>query len=476
MRGLNCAVAAAVARRSGWFIGVLLTLSGVTGPDAAGAESRPNFVVIVADDLRFDAAGASGNRFARTPALDSLAARSVRFTNGFVTLAHCTASRAAFLTGRYGSATGVLAAREGLLPTERTVAHLLRDAGYRTGLVGKWDLNNRPDELGFEESTVFHRNGTYYGRAVNERGRTRRVPGHIEEYCAGQSIAFIKRAQAERKPFLLFHCPQLPHMNDRSKWDATPRARARFSPGTFPLPDSWMDDGLGKPPYLQAARSRVVARDEYSYDEPEAVRRHLRDYHAVVSDLDTALSRLLAALDDLELRRNTFVILSSDGGFFIGEHRLTSKILAYEESMRVPFWVSGPGLGAADDDRLVLNIDVAPTLLELAGLTPPRAMHGASLVPLLRRQQAASWRSSFHYESDETLLGVWPLRAVRTDRWKYIQTFEPGRGTERPVFEELYDLRNDPGERRNRALEGGFRPKLEELEKELAALRGRCAN
>jgi arylsulfatase A-like enzyme len=272
------------------------------------------------------------------------------------------------------------------------------------------------------------------------------------------------------------------------------------------VPASWRDDLSGKPPYLARSRFRTQG-EKYGYATEAGIRAHRRQYLAIVSQMDRSLGRLVEACGRLGLGENTYVFLMGDNGWFMGEHGFTSKVLAYEESMRVPLVVAGPGLEGAADGRLVLNADLAPTMLDLAGLPVPGNMHGRSLAPLLGgrnlaaalggratppalvgqatlaggraplagRQaplggQAPPWRESILYEALAPELSSWPLVAVRTRDFKYIQTFDLADRSQ-TAFEELYDLRNDPAEMRNLAPSPEDRETLDRLKDELARLR-----
>jgi arylsulfatase A-like enzyme len=410
---------------------------------------RPNFVFILTDDQRHDAMGCAGNRWIHTPNIDALAARGVRFTRAFVTLSICSPSRATCLTGRYGSRCGVMSLGKGLNAGEKTFAHHLKAAGYRTGIVGKWHLRDRPRDCGFDYAAYFQGNGPHYDRRVVEGGRKKVAKGYIEDYSAAKCVEFMRAASDEDSPFLLWWCTQVPHMTDRFTWDARRETLARYDAGRLPLPVTWRDDLSGKPPYLKTARSRTRALT-YGYDKAESVRRHLRRYYAAITDMDAAVGSLLKGLDALHLRDSTYVFFLSDNGWLLGEHGLTSKVLPYEESIRVPMILAGPRVKPGVDGHLVLNADVMPTMLELAGLAPAGNVHGRSLLPLLTKAETP-WRESILYEAPVSVLGSAPLLAVRTERWKYVRTFEGKRLSEaaKVTFEELYDLRSDPHETTN---------------------------
>lgn len=436
------------------------------------ADKRPNFLFVLTDDQRFDALGCAGNPVIRTPAMDSLAKRGLRFSNAFVTTSVCSASRAAIFTGRYGSANGVPGLGGGLRAGERTFVGSLKSAGYRTGFAGKWHLDNPrdPEAAGFEASTWFKSNGPHFDRKVTESGKQRVAPGFIEDYLAGQVIAFLEDAARGPAPFFFHLCTQLPHMNPQFDWQPRAETLRLYDGKPFRLPPNWRDDLRGKPPYLAAGRHRTQA-ESYGYGGEAGVLNHLKRYYAAITDLDRALGTVFTALDRLGLRENTYVLLMGDNGWFIGEHGFTSKVLPYEESIRVPLIVSGPGLRAAVCDSMVLNADIAPTLLDLAGLPASSNMHGRSLRPSLEGRTAPP-RAAMLYEALEPTLGSWPMVAIREKRWKYIRTFEL-QHPEKLAFEELYDLENDPGELRNVAAAAGNGELVRRLRRELDGLRQR---
>lgn len=410
----------------------------------------PNVVFIHTDDQRHDALGCAGNPLIETPAIDSLAAGGVRFQNAFVTTSICCPSRACCFTGRYGSLNGVTSVpgaplREG----QTTFVSSLKEAGYRAGYVGKWHLAGpaTPEEAGFDFASYFVSNGPQWDRKVTEQGEPQTASGFIEDYIAGQALQFLD--QAAPGPFLLHYSTQVPHMDHEFQWRPKAETRERYAAINPPLPPSYNDDLTGKPGYLRDSRSIHQAR-RYGYDDPANVISHTRDYYAAITDMDAALGRLFGALDSAGLRDNTYFILMGDNGWLLGEHRFTSKVLAYEESIRVPMIVAGPDIqpGQVRDD-IVINADVAPTILDFAGLPQPNNLNGRSLYSLLSGAQE-DWRRSFYYEVTEPSLGVQPQRAIRNNRWKYILT-DTSQVAPEPSFEELYDLTADPAELNNLA-------------------------
>jgi arylsulfatase A-like enzyme len=393
--------------------------------------------------------------------MDSLAARGVRFEKAFVTLSICSPSRAACLTGRYGSANGVTSVPGTLNKDERTICHYLKDAGYRTGMVGKWHLGNSPAECGFDSAEFFRANGTYYNRKILRNGKKTTAQGYIEDYNAEKAIEFLEEGSP---PFMLWLCTQVPHMDHTFDWPARKETLARYDLSEMPVPETWRDDLKGKPAYLAQERNRKQAL-RYGYDKKENIRRHFQRYYAAITEMDAALGRVLQAVDRLGLRDSTYILFMGDNGWFMGEHGLTSKVLPYEESIRVPMIIAGPGITRGVDSNLVLNIDMAPTILELAQVEVPENVHGTSLAPLLGNT-ATEWRQSFLYEAPRSSLGSRPLSALRTHRYKFVQTCDVDE-PQRVVFEELYDLKQDPKEMNNVVDEPSYAGIARQLRREL---------
>jgi arylsulfatase A-like enzyme len=444
-----------------------LGLIVVCSESLCAAKSSPNFIFILSDDQRFDALGANGNKAIHTPNLDRVAARGVRFSNSYVVMSLCSPSRAAILTGRYGSANGVTALNGRLNDGEKTFAESFKDAGYRTAFVGKWHLENKPEDSGFDYHCYFHGNGPYFHRQVWNNGKQVKPAEHVDEYCVEQSTAFLEKAAMQTKPFVLFHATQLPHMDNKQSWPSKPEFRNSYDPGNLPLAGSWRGDLTGKPPYLAGVRNRTQA-DSYGYDKEGKIRAHIRDYYAVVTEMDDFLGRLFVTMDRLKLWENTWLIFASDNGWLLGEHRMTSKVLPYDPSIRVPMFIVGPGLKPHVEKRIALNIDLAPTLLNLAGIDVPKKMHGRSLVPLLREEKV-SWRDSFIYECIDSYGGTHPMLGACTPETKLIQTWDDRATIKKaPDFLELYGLKSDPEETNNLA---GNKEKAEiqdRLSKEIA--------
>ena len=327
---------------------------------------------------------------------------------------------------------------------EPTFAKALQAAGYATGVTGKWHLKTSPQECGFEFVSTCWSNGTWYDRAFTIDGESKIMPGFVDDVVADESIRFMHQAVNNNRPFMLWACTQVPHMDHKFSWPAAAHFVDRHDPDNMPLPKTWNDDLSGKPDYLRRSRNRTQAL-KYGYDDPTNIRRHTRDYVASVEQMDAAVGRVIEELDRLQVRDNTWIIFMGDNGWMLGEHGMTSKVLPYEESMRVPMAIAGPSTTSKISHDLVLNIDLTATIYDLAGLPVPTSIHGRSLLALVTDSAPGNWRTSFLYEAPTPQLGSRPLWAVRNNRWKYIET-QVGEGE---IFAELYDLQSDAIEQNN---------------------------
>lgn len=422
---------------------------------------RPNFIFIYSDDQRYDAMGANGNPVIYTPELDKLANQGIRLTNANVVFSLCSPSRAALLTGRYGSANGVLELGSDLNQGEKTLAQYLKEEGYITGMSGKWHLGKKPAETGFDFSVYFNSNGDYYNRLIFDEGKPIRPEIHGDQYCAARSVDFLKEVANSGKSFILFHNTQLPHMNGDLIWDANEATKARYKTENMPVAKSRLDDLANKPDYLHTVRNFTQAKN-YGYPNERSIREHTRDYYAVITEMDIYLSQLFESIEKLGIRDNTYIFFMSDNGWMLGEHGFTSKVLPYRPSTRVPFFVLGPDLKPKINHELVLNIDMAPTILELAGMEIPTSMHGSSIVPLLKGDDKG-WRDGFVYEGLGSYGGARPNLTVITKNFRYIETYEDDL-LNKINHIELYDQQADPDEIHNLAKNHEFNSVCEDAQ------------
>ncbi|HZO20355.1 MAG TPA: sulfatase [Gemmatimonadaceae bacterium] len=451
-------------------------------PALQPGRAAPNIVFIMTDDQRHDALSSAGNTILKTPNIDRLATEGVRFVDAFVTNALCAPSRATILTGLYSHAHGVITNGGGPqyynqpgLPAEQvTFVDLLREAGYHTALIGKWHL--RSDPRGFDRWVVFPGQGAYHDPEMIANGVRLKLRGHADDVVGDQGLLFLRDRPRDR-PFCLLYQFKSPHRS----WMPAERFARMYEDIEIPLPRTFEDKLAGRPEALRRAEMAIADMPDFrdrgvdqSLPVEERKRLNLqhlvKNYYRVLLSVDENVGRLLDALDRDGLAENTIVIYTSDNGFFLGEHGLFDKRLMYEPSIRVPMLVRFPARarkGTVDREHMVLNTDVAPTLLELAGVPVPGWMHGRSMVPILTGQPNAPWRDAFLYEYYE-----YPAehcarkhRGVRTARWKLIHFWE------HPEEWELYDLANDPDEVNNLAGRREHARTIRELRARLESLR-----
>jgi len=439
--------------------------------DVVAASERPNVVFVLSDDLAHDATSAPWLPSMSTPALDRLAREGVRFRNAFVTTSVCCPARLSFLTGRYARRHGVLTnLTQGGRPP--TFANHLKQAGYDTGYFGKWHLRlARGRKPGFDTTAVYEGQGRYDDCTFVVDGQRQRTRGWVDDVATDFALDFLRRERD--RPFLLCLGLKSPH----GPYRPADRHAERFADVPIePPPNAARRPPFPRRPELTEIAETthqheisVTVEDDWARDfdrsafdgwRPERVRLYLRHVQAV----DDNVGRVLSALDELGLADDTLVVFASDNGFALGHHGIFGKRTAYEESMRIELAARWPARfgGGRTVDELVLNVDVAPTILAAAGVDVPAEVDGRSLLPLLD-EEPTEWRDHFLYEyfwEPDARPNVSTILAVRTRRHKLITYLN------HPGWTELYDLEEDPLELENLASS----PAHEELANELAAL------
>ncbi|UCD30080.1 MAG: sulfatase [Planctomycetota bacterium] len=432
---------------------------------AAEGKARPNIIFFLADDMRWDAMGCAGNRIIQTPHLDRLAERGVRFTNGFVTTSICAVSRASLLTGQYESRHQIHDFVTSLSPTAfaGTFPALLRQSGYRTGFVGKWGVGmDKPvPQDRFDYWAGWNDWGMYF-----EKGD----PEHRTQKTRKQALSFIRQFAAQ-EPFMLWVSFKAPHSQDHhpKQFLPEPRLDDLYKGVTIPVPKTANQESFEKmPPFVQTSENRL--RWLLRFTTPQMFQESVKNYYRLISGIDYTVGEVLGLIDELKISENTVVIFSSDNGFFLGEHGMAGKWLMHEESIRIPLVIYDPKLPKARcgrlADQMVLNLDVAPTILDIAGVAIPEVMQGRSLKPLMLGP-ASEWRKEWFYEHSHR--HPWPIygsQGVRTERWKYIRYLD----TE-PLYEELFDLKNDPLEEHNLASDKQHVKVLNKMRQRFEAMR-----
>jgi arylsulfatase A-like enzyme len=432
----------------------LLSLSLLLLASPAFAAEKPSFVLFVTDDQRADCLGCAGHSFLKTPNIDAIAANGTRFTNGFVTTSICCISRASIMSGRLARNHKVpdfnTPFPKDVLAT--TFPVLLKNAGYRVGIVGKWGIGGPPPKESFDFWDAWGGQGEFFHTVNGEKV-------HNSEYLARQAVKFITDTPAET-PFCLILLYKSPH----EPYEPDPRDADLFKDAKIKPPktaDAKYFDAL--PDFLKTSLNRVRAvRD---FPTPEKYQEFVKQYLRCIAGVDRSVGTITKALADKKRAANTVLIYTSDNGFFLGERGWNHKWLMYEESIRVPLIVSDPRLPKAQlgavRSEMVLNIDIAPTILDYAGVAIPKEMDGVSLKPLVAGEKPV-WRAHFFYEhhyfhSKDPKNTIPRTEGVRTERWKYI-TY-----TDHPEFVELFDLKTDPLEEHNLAGNDKHKDQLAEM-------------
>ena len=440
---------------------------------------RPNFVIVMVDDLRWDELGCAGHPFVRTPHIDRLAREGIRFRNAFCTTVLCSPARASFFTGQYLHRHGIVDNTDRSVASHRLITFPLRlqQAGYNTGFIGKWHMgNDASPRPGFSEWNCLAGQGTSHDPLLNEHGSQVAHPGYTTDVLNKKAVEFVQRNRAV--PFCLIVAHKALHpetvqfadgsLSDPSaaKFIPADRHRNLYRDTAIPRRLNVVDSLVGKPALRQPiAGLAPLSRDTGTNDET------VRDRLRMLAAVEEGMGQLLNALQQIGQLDNTVLIFTSDHGYWYGEHGLSvERRLAYEEGIRIPLLVRYPKKFSAGMlvDEMVLGIDIAPTVMELAEVSTKLDADGASLLPLMQSVQPVAWRKSFliEYSSDTVFPRMHKLgyRAIRTEAWKYIRYLEQN------GMDELYNLRTDPYEMNNLIEAMDDRDTLKQLQDELQRL------
>lgn len=438
-----------------------MLLSGTCGTRvvAAAPATRPNIVFILVDDLRWDALGCTGHPFVETPNIDRIAREGALFRNAFVTTPLCSPSRGSFLTGRYVHSHGVRgnANNNALSHTLTTFPLLLQRSGYETAYVGKWHMGNddspRP---GFDRWVSFKGQGQYLDPELNVDGKAAVAPGYITDLLSDHAAEFIRRPHA--KPFAVY----LAHKAVHGPFTPAERHKELYANQAIKRAPSARDTLEGKP-MLQRTVANLPPVGPGTGSGDMLIRNQLRTLVAI----DEGVGRVIKALEETNQLDNTLLVFTSDNGYLWGEHGLGDKRPAYEESLRIPLLARYPKLIKQGQslEQMVLNVDIAPTFLDLAGVPTPANVHGRSFLPILRGENP-NWRTTFlsEYFMEPGFPRIPSWQAVRTERWKYIHY------TELEGMDELYDLKADPYELKNLVGDAASAKMMADLKAELERL------
>lgn len=491
----------------------LAALSCVTAAYAQQqkAQQHPNIVYIMCDDHAYQCISAYGSalsKLAPTPNIDRLAERGMRFDRAFVENSLSTPSRACLMTGQYSHQNGQRQLGEGIDTSRTFFTELLQEAGYQTAVVGKWHMGCDPK--GFDYYHVYNDQGQYWNpqyRGTDTNNEFVVEEGYSTDLTTDHALSFIEHRDPS-KPFCLLLHHKAPHRN----WQANLKYLGMYDDVEFPMPENFYDDYATRGSAVRTQKMSVTRdmRWEQDFKVPEMLdlnnpdsqdsynalmgeinrmtpeqrsawgryyfprnRRlleaqlkgkdldnwkyqvYIRDYMSVIASVDESVGRVLDYLDKNGLTDNTMIVYTSDQGFYMGEHGWFDKRFMYEESLRTPLIVSYPGHTKPGSvcNRLVQNIDYAPTFLALAGVSQPKDMPGRSLVPVLANgDNVKNWRQSiyYHYYDYPTYHMVRKHDGVRTERYKLIHFY--GKGGLDAVSENKYQ--NVPGTREYGTMKG----------------------
>jgi len=452
-------------------------------------KEKPNLVIFLGEGLRYDELSCAGHPIVKTPHMDRMAREGMLFRNAFVTNALCLPSRASLLTGLYShsvNATGNEPAEatanlkesgNGPIPHDiPLVSDLLREAGYEVAFFGKAHIKHGLQDRYWDYYLGFNGRTDYYNPLLTEGiagkfSKPKRYEGYLDDVVTDGALAWLE--QKREKPFCIFINPFAPH---------APFYRARrhldlYNGITIPKPATFDDDLKGYPgkPRAFAEANNKIGTTILADDNPRTLEEVAKDHYAGVVDNDENLGRVVDLIERSGKLDDTAVIVTSDHGFFLGEWRMYDKRFMHEPSIRVPLIVRYPRLVKAGTtcEQMALNVDMAPTLLELAGAPIPSRQHGRSLVPILKSESPKDWRKDWLYEYFEypQWEHVRPHRGVRTERYKLIHYFKLATFPDEPEEFELYDLSKDPGELNNLYGKPGYAALTQQLLTRITELR-----
>jgi arylsulfatase A-like enzyme len=426
------------------------------------AQDRPNIIFILTDDQRWDALGYAGNKVIHTPEMDKLAQEGIYFKNAFVTTPICAASRASILTGMYERTHGYTFGQGQIKQpyVESSYPKLMKESGYHTGFFGKFGVSyDRLSEL-FDVSDSYDRNGNFKDR----RGYFFKTIGkdtvHLTRYTGHQAMDFIENTPAG-KPFCLSLSFSAPHAHDPAPdqyfWQEEVDGLYRNLEIEPPLfgEDKYFN---AQPPYVRKGENRT--RWRWRYDTPEKYQHSVKGYFRMISGIDQEIGKIRQLLAEKGLDKNTVIIFMGDNGYFLGERQLAGKWLMYDNSLRVPLIIYDPRNPLHRDiEDFALNIDIASTIFDFAGLEIPEVWQGKSLAAYVKGVNPVEDRVEFVAEHLWEVDIIAPSEGIRTQDWKYFR-YRNDLG-----HEELYHLELDPLEEHNLAGKKEHEPKLMEMRK-----------
>lgn len=464
------------------FIATSLLLSNfytANGNVVTGGKStdKPNFVFVLVDDLAFDAIQSSNRYpFLQTPNVQRLQDEGVTFNNFFCTTSLCSPSRASFLTGVYSHVHGVNQNNPMVDPdwnVFKPYPLLLQQKGYETAFLGKIHMASKlygKEQIrpGFNYWLSFRGQGDYFDPELNENGNELKTTGYNTDILTDYAVKWLTEKRSKDKPFSIclwhkaIHEPHLP----------APRHDNLYQGEKLPEPPfgTAKENFKGKPQWQKVKVDKTLDYntkiDSLPVKQWDPYNKKFLSILRTLKAVDESVGKLLKTLEELGKLNNTVIIFSSDNGYFMGDHTLHDKRIAYEASMRIPMIIRYPKMIKAGTqiNQMCLNIDVAPTILDWAGAEIPSYIQGKSFMPLLKNpEKKLPWRNSFLFEYyvDDAYPKSGPdMIAVRTKKYKLVDNFLEN------DIDELYDLENDPGEMKNLINKAVYKKVEEQMRKE----------
>jgi arylsulfatase A-like enzyme len=440
--------------------------SAAAAPFVACSRNRPpNVVFVLSDDLRWDCMSVAGHPFLKTPNIDRIANEGVRFTNAFCTTSLCSPSRASFLSGLYAHGHQVINNFTDFPSTIPSYPQRLHDNGYQTAYIGKWHMGEGNDEKrpGFDYWASHKGQGQYYDTPFNVDGQRQVIKGYYSHVVTNLATDWLKTA---KRPFSLTLGHKAPH----GLWIPEPKYEHAFDNVDVRKPSS-SEPGPGRPDWV-TRRIKTWHGIEGPLYGANDFGKFIRTYHETILSVDDSVGQIFDTLRAIGELDNTIFLFAGDNGFLLGEHASIDKRTMWEESIRIPLLVRYPEAIRAPRvvDRMVLNLDVAPSVLDFCGVAPLGKVHGASIRPLTIGQDTP-WRTSWMYEYNfETEFPYTPnVRGVRTDDWSYMH-YPNGDGSPDSERAELYSIKNDALQKNNLIDAPEAQAKLTDLKNELTKI------
>lgn len=433
---------------------------------AADSTKHPNIIFLLTDDQRWDTLGCMGNDIIQTPHIDAMASEGVVFDNAFITTSICAPSRATYLSGQYVCHHGINGFQQTFSDEQwaATYPAMLREAGYATGFVGKYGVGGKMPEDKFTFWRGYPGQGHYEQK--DEQGNHK----HLTQVHEEAALEFL-RDYSGKQPFCLSVSFKAPHCQDGDprQFIYDPRYAELYKDVTIPPVETNDDQYYERFPEFFRKKNEARKRWEIRFSEPDLYQEMVRGYYRLITGVDRVVGALRAELETQGVADNTVIVYMADNGFFLGEHGLAGKWYGYDPSIRVPLVVYDPRLPETQRGRrcaeMALNTDIAPTILSLAGITPPEVMQGRDLSPLIEGQQTA-WRDDFYYEHSFEHPAIPKSDGVVGKRFKYLRYYE-----QTPVYEELFDREEDPQEINNLAVDPNHAELLNRMRERCAALK-----